>query len=127
MLDKKTNDILMVLAVGVFADKKIHSSEIQVFIRSVSGVQLSKFDLPDVSEAKALAWFEVNKYSIRKMFDGPRAEFDSWFVPVLERVGEHADKGELLHLLNMIFIADDELHNSEMAMMALVKRTWDIA
>jgi len=61
------------------------------------------------------------------MFNGPRAEFDAWFVPILERVGEHANKDALLHLLNMIFIADDEVHNSEMAMMALVKRTWGLA
>ena len=127
LLDRKTNDILTVLAVGVFADKKVHSSELQVFIRSVSGVRLSKLKLPEVSETKALAWFEVNKPTIRKMFDGPNAEFNAWFVPILERVGEHANKDELLHLLNLIFIADDENHSSEMAMMALVKHVWELA
>ena len=61
MLKSEMHDTLMVLAVGVFADKKIHSSEIQVFMRSVSRVKLSKNDESMLSEAKALSWFEMNK------------------------------------------------------------------
>lgn len=126
MLKPEMHDILMVLAVGVFADKKIHSSEIQVFIRSVSRVQLSKHDTPIMSEAKALSWFEMNKDEVRQMFAGPRSEFDSWFVPILKRVGQHADTDALLHLLNMIFLADREMHVSEMALMTLIKRVWNV-
>lgn len=126
MIQSEMNDILMVLAVGVFADKKVLSSEIQVFIRSVSRVQLSKRDIPMISEAKALTWFEMNKDEVRQKFAGPRSEFDAWFVPILERVGEHANKEACLHLLNMIFLADREIHNSETALMALIKRVWNL-
>ena len=126
MLKSEMHDILMVLAVGVFADKKIHSSEIQVFMRSVSRVQLSKRDMPILSEAKALSWFEMHKDKVRQMFAGPRSEFDAWFIPILKRVGKHADKDALLHLLNMIFLADREMHNSEMALMTLIKRVWNV-
>ncbi|WP_427452647.1 hypothetical protein [Litorimonas sp. WD9-15] len=126
MIQSEMNDILMVLAVGVFADKKIHSSEIEVFIRSVSRIRLSEYDVPKVSEAKALTWFEMNKDDIRERFNGPRSEFDAWLIPILKRVEDHADKEALLHLLNMIFLADREVHNSERAMMVLIKRVWNL-
>jgi len=126
MKQSEINDILMILTVGIYADKKIHSSEIQVFIKSVSRMNLSKRDIPKVSEAKALAWFENNKDHIRHIFSGPRSEFDRWFIPILKRVGEHADKPALLHLLNMIFLADHEMHVSETALMTLIKRVWKL-
>lgn len=126
MLKLEMHDTLMVLAVGVFADKKIHSSEIQVFMRSVSRVQLSKQGKSMLSEAKALSWFEMHKDEVRQMFAGPRSEFDAWFVPILKRVGKHADTDALLHLLNMIFLADHEMHNSEIALRALIKREWKL-
>ena len=124
MLDTKMNDILTVLAVGVFADKKIHSSEVLVFIRSVSTVQVSTLDLSLMSEAKALSWFELNKRLIKEKFEGPRDAFEAWFTPIVTRVGEHADKDAFLALLDKIFLADDEVHVSEAAMMVLVKRVW---
>lgn len=126
MPKSEMHDILLVLAVGVFADKKVHASEIQVFMRSVSRVPLLKEDRALLSEAKVLSWFEVNKDDIRKKFAGPRSEFDSWFVPILQRVGKHADKDALLHLLNMIFLADHEMHNSELALMTLIRRVWKL-
>ena len=66
MIEPEFEDILTVLAVGILADKKIISTEIQVFIRSVSSVQLSTLDLNRVSGARALSWFEMNKDFIRE-------------------------------------------------------------
>jgi len=126
MQQSELNDILMVLTVGIFADKKVHSSEISVFIKSVSRLQLSHLDIPKISEARALAWFEMNKDEVRQIFAGPRSEFDSWFIPILKRVGVHSDKEALLHLLNMIFLADREMHISETALMVLIKRIWNL-
>lgn len=125
-MQSEMNDILTVLAVGVFADKRIHSSEIQVFIRSVSRITLSNREVPKISEAEALMWFELNKDKVREIFAGPRSEFDAWFIPILKRVGAHADKEALLHLLNMIFLADQEMHISEKALMTLVQHVWGL-
>jgi len=127
MIEPEFEDILTVLAVGILADKKIISTEIQVFIRSVSSVQLSTLDLDRVSGAMALSWFEMNKDFIREKFDGPRSDFDAWLVPILERIREHVEKEEFMKLLNEIFLADDELHISESAMMVLVNMVWDKA
>lgn len=120
-------DILTVLAVGIFADKKVFASEIQVFTRSVSRVELSNLEIPMVSGAQALMWFEMNKDHIREKFDGPRAEFDDWLVPIFERVAEHADIKALLSLLNEISLADEELHISEKALMTLVGKLWGLS
>ena len=116
----------MVLTVGIYADKRIHASEVEVFIKSVSRVDLAKKDMPKLTEAKALAWFEMNKDHVRHIFSGPRSEFDAWFIPILERVGRDADKPALLHLLNMIFLADHEMHVSETALMNLIKGVWKL-
>ena len=126
MIKSKMNDILTVLAVGIFADKKIHASEIQVFIRSVSRLALSIHEIQKISEAEALLWFEMNKDDISDVFKGPQSEFDAWLVPILKRVGTYADKEALLHLLNMISLADNEVHISEAALMALIKRVWGL-
>lgn len=126
MQQTEMNDILMVLTVGIYADKKIHASEIEVFIKSVSRMNLSKHRLPTISEAKALAWFEMNKDHVRHIFSGPRSEFDRWFIPILERVGLHGDKLALLQLLRMIFLADNEMHVSELALTNLIKRVWGL-
>ena len=126
MLQSEMEDILTVLAVGIFADKKIHSSEIRVFIQSVSRLKLSNREMPTLSEAKALTWFEMNRDAVRAKFSGPRSEFDAWIVANLKRVGEHADRDVMLHLLTKIFWADNEVHNSEAAFMALIQRVWDL-
>jgi hypothetical protein len=124
MLNSEIQDILTVLAVGIYADKKVHSSEVQSFTRSVSQVSLSKNDDVTISGAKALLWFEQNRDEISAKFDGPQKEFDAWLIPILERVAQHAKTDELLRLLDDISIADDELHISEVAFIVFVKRIW---
>ena len=124
MIDTELEDILTVLAIGVYADKRIFASEIQAFTRSVSGVELSKRENSKVSGAQALMWFERHKDDIRAKFDGPRPEFDAWIVPILERVSEHGNIDELIRLLATISVADDEFHISEKAFIVLAKKVW---
>ena len=126
MGQSELDDILMVLLIGVYADKKIVSSEIKVFIRSVSRLNLSDRDLPKISEAKALAWFEMNKNHVREMFNSPRSKFERWFLPILKRVEKHGNKTTLFQILDMIFKADNEVHISEKALAVLIKRVWGI-
>ena len=126
MLDTELEDILTVLAVGVYADKRIFASEIQAFTRSVSGVALSRRENSTVTGAQALLWFEMNKDEIRDKFEGPRPEFDAWIIPILERVSEHGNIDELIGLLDIISVADDEFHISEKAFIVLVKKIWGL-
>ena len=126
MLDTELEDILTVLAVGVYADKRIFASEIQAFTRSVSSVALSRRENSTVTGAQALLWFEMNKDEIRDKFDGPRPEFDAWIIPILERVSEHGNIDELIGLLDIISVADDEFHISKKAFIVLVKKIWGL-
>ena len=124
MIDTELEDILTVLAIGVYADKRIFASEIQVFTQSVSGIELSKRENSKVSGAQALLWFEMHKDEIREKFDGPRSEFDAWIIPILYRVSEHGNIDELIGLLDTISLADDEFHISEKAFIVLAKKVW---
>ena len=126
MIETEMQDILTVLAIGVYADKRIFASEIQAFTRSVSGVELSRRENSKVSGAQALMWFELQKDDIRAKFDGPRPEFDAWIIPILQRVAEHGNIDELIGLLDTISVADDEFHISEKAFIVLVKKVWGI-
>ena len=126
MLDTELEDILTVLAVGVYADKRIFASEIQAFTRSVSSVALSRRENSTVTGAQALLWFEMNKDEIRDKFDGPRPEFDAWIIPILERVSEHGNIDELIGILDIISVADDEFHISEKAFIVLVQKIWGL-
>ena len=126
MLDTELEDILTVLAVGVYADKRIFASEIQAFTRSVSGVALSRRENSTVTGAQALLWFEMNKDEIRDKFEGPRPEFDAWIIPILERVSEHGNIDELIGILDIISVADDEFHISEKAFIVLVQKIWEL-
>ena len=126
MIEPEIQDILTVLAVGVYADKRIFASEIQAFTRSVSGVALSKRENSKVTGAQALLWFEMNKDDIRAIFDGPRPDFDAWIIPILQRVAEHGNIPELISLLDNIAMADDEFHISEKAFIVLVKKMWGV-
>ncbi len=126
MLDTELEDILTVLAVGVYADKRIFASEIQAFTRSVSGVALSRRENSTVTGAQALLWFEMNKDEIRDKFEGPRPEFDAWIIPILERVSEHGNIDELIGILDIISVADDEFHISEKAFIVLVQKIWGL-
>jgi len=126
MLDTELEDILTVLAVGVYADKRIFASEIQAFTRSVSSVALSRRENSTVTGAQALLWFEMNKDEIRDKFEGPRPEFDAWIIPILERVSEHGNIDELIGILDIISVADDEFHISEKAFIVLVQKIWGL-
>ena len=126
IIEQDMQDILTVLAVGVFADKRVFSSEIQVFTQSAMQAELPRHDMSALSGAKALLWFEQNKDEVRAKFDGPRSDFDAWLIPILERLAGNVDQEGLLRFLEKIALADEELHVSEKALIALVKRVWGL-
>jgi len=126
MISSDMNDIFLLLAVGIYADKKLYASEVEIFVKSVSRIKLSTVDNAKVSEAKALAWFEMNRADVKSKFDLPRSDFDEWFIPILKRIRKHAELDALKHMLQMIFLADNEVHVSEIALMTLVEREWGI-
>ena len=126
ILEPDIQDILTILAVGVFADKRVFSSEIQVFTESAMHAALPNREMSAPSGAKALLWFEKNKDEIRAKFDGPRSDFDAWLIPILERLAGNVDQEGLLRFLEKISLADEELHVSEEALIVLVKRVWGL-
>jgi hypothetical protein len=126
VISSDMNDVLLLLGVAIFADKRVLASEVEVFTKSVSRLKLAELDFSIVSEAKALSWFELNRDLIQSKFKLPRADFETWFLPILSRIRQHSDIEALKYLLQLIFEADAEVHVSEIALMKLVEREWDI-
>lgn len=127
MLNEDVEDILFLLGVAIFADKRVYASEIEIFTRSVSQLKLSDLDFSVVSEARALSWFTLNRELIETKFKLPRDDFERWFVPILGRIRQHADIEALKYLMQLIFEADNEVHISEVALMKLIEREWGLA
>ena len=50
------NSVLNLIAATIFADKRVYASEVEVFIKQTSQLDLIKRLEPKISEAKLLAW-----------------------------------------------------------------------
>jgi len=118
-------DILSLIAATVFADKRVFASEIDVFIKATSKLKIVNHLAPKISEAKLLAWYEMNKDEIRQKLETPY--FNDWLYDVLERLKDLPDKSEILETMRKISIADGDIHVSERALMALSERYWHAA
>ena len=125
-IPRDMEDILTLLSIAIFADKRVFLSEIQIFTRSVSSLKLSHLDFSTVTEARALNWFELNRDNLEQKFSLPTGQFEAWLCPILARIRNHADIGALKYLMQLIFEADGEVHISEKALLALLEREWSL-
>lgn len=121
-MKSELKDILSLIAAAVFADKRVFATEIDVFIKTTSKLKIVTHLAPKISEAKLLAWYEMNKDEIRKRLETPY--FKDWFYDLLERLKDIPDKSEILKTMHAISLADGDIHVSERALMALSERYW---
>ena len=121
-MKSELKDILSLFAATVFADKRVFATEIDVFIKTTSKLKIVTHLAPKISEAKLLAWYEMNKDEIRKKLEMPY--FKDWFYDLLERLKDIPDKSEILETMHAISLADGEIHVSERALMTLSERYW---
>lgn len=124
MVVSEFDDVLTLLSLSIFADKKVYASEIDTLVKAATRISLINGSPITLSEAKVLAWFETHKGDIQRKMDLPRSEFDSWLIPILKRVKVNSDRETLTHLMEMIAISDGEVHVSERALINLVKANW---
>ncbi len=123
-MSNEFDDILTILTLSVLADKKIYASEIDTLVKAATRIHLINDSQTILTEAKVLVWFENNKDKIKAKMNLPRSEFDAWVIPVLKRIKQNSDIDTLTHLMEMIAVADGEVHVSERALINLVKRNW---
>jgi len=113
----KNNDVdqavLELLAMTIFADKKIYSEEIKAFSASVQDLQSKEVLSTDFCETKIILWYELYKRPLQEKLKTHNFEF--WLEQTLERVNKSTHKPAILDAIDYIARADDEHHISEKA------------
>lgn len=125
MMSETLNDILNLLAVTVFADKRVFAKEIETFLKVTKKLKHLPNALEGLSEARLLAWFDENSDLIRNRLESP--DFESWLYGCLNRLTDFDHKPVILDLMLEIAKSDGEFHVSEQALIVLTANHWDIA
>lgn len=124
MISEELHDLLSVIAVTIFADKRVFAREIETFLKMSEEVQLLRKADDKLSEAKLLSWFDANSTMIRDKIKTPK--FESWFYGCLDRLNGLYDKEAILDIMHEIAKSDDEFHISEQALIILTANRWNL-
>lgn len=124
-MNKDVNeDLLTLLAIAVHADKKIYASEIEAFV----SVALRVLDVESVDtkefEQALHAWFDHNRDTVKAKLNA--ADFENWFVDLVDSLIEVSNKKEILDSLEEISRADEDEHVSEKALVVLTAQRWNV-
>ncbi len=123
---KKDNldSLLGLLAMTIFADKKVLSEEIKAFVGSVKYLQSMQVVVASVSEADIIMWYELNKDELKTKVTGKG--FEIWLRDCLGNLSTVKNKPAILIAMGDIANADEEVHVSEVALVALVAKHWGL-
>jgi len=121
-MKNELKDILSLIAATVLADKRILTSEVDVFMTSTRQLDIVNQLEPTISEAKLKAWFERNKNDISQKLATPY--FKDWLYEVLDRLKDVPNKAPILKVMQEISIADQDVHVSERTLIALSESYW---
>ena len=125
MFSEEINDLLSILALMIFADKRVLDDEVKAFVRLADKLQVGRDIEPRLSEAKLTVWYETNKDELKEVLGRPN--FGDWLYSRLDRLSDLPDKLSILSVLCDIASSDGEVHVSERALIKLTAQRWDIA
>jgi len=124
MFNREVEAVLSVIALSIFADKRVLSTEIAAFVKSADIIKANVHsDLP-LSEAKLLLWFEMNREQIRAKMELDAIEFKAWFEAIFNEFPRLPDKTFISEIVESIARADGELHVSEKALYVMLERNF---
>ncbi len=124
MISTQLHDLLSLFAMTVFADKRVYAQEIETFLSVAARLQEAQIIEPGLSEAKLLAWYEMNKDKILATISTP--DFEEWFCQCLKSLDHIKNKSLILKIMADIAKSDDEFHVSEKALIVLTAREWNV-
>lgn len=124
MISDELHDLLSLLAVTIFADKRVFATEIETFLKLADTIREVRKADEAISEAKLLSWFDENVDSIRHRLQ--TSDFEPWFYGCLNRLDGLHDKQALLNIIIKIAKADNEFHISEQALIVLIANHWNL-
>jgi hypothetical protein len=113
-----------VIAVTIFADKRVFAKEIETFLKMSEKVQRLRNSDDSLSEAKLLSWFDSNSAIIRDKIQTPK--FESWFYGCLDRLNGLYDMQAIIDIMSEIAKSDDDFHISEQALIVLTANHWNV-
>jgi len=119
-------DLMSLLALAVITDSVVHEVEIDVFSKTLSRINLRNIDQSSLSETEARDWFHASLATLKQRYHGDSEAFEIWFNALLDRLAAHVDQPALIHVVEMIFLADGMVHVSEKNLMTHVKTRWNI-
>ena len=125
MFPDNINSILKLLALAVFADKRVFADEIDTFINSAKNLEAFETSETDISPAKLLTWFESHRGELKDRLEN-LSTFEIWVNDILDNLSDHPEKHAILNRMIKIAKADRELHISEKALIILTARRWNI-
>lgn len=123
---EELDDVMTILAISIVADSRVANEEIEVFRKVVSKIKLSNLDIKLPSEDAAIAWLKLHRQDITSIVFGPKLTFEDRLNSLLDRLATHTDPEALIHALQMISIADGEIHDKETQLISFIKRRWQM-
>ena len=124
MLAHKMSDLLSLLALSIFIDKKVFSQEIDTFMHGVKELQDALGVELRLTEASTLSWFDKHREELKHQVESH--SFSRWIAPLLERLKPLKNKKQNLDVMYQISISDDEFHPSEKKLISLAANHWDM-
>lgn len=124
MFTETEDDILTLLGITIFADKRVFAREIESFIESASELDLGTGRSERVNNDTLLLWFEANRQELKTLHT--RTDFEPWITALIDRLAGYPHKERLLSIIYDISRSDGEIHVSETALMVLCARRWGL-
>ena len=87
MFTETIDDILKLLAVTVFADKRVFADEIDTFINSTTSLDALDNSEIDLSPDKLLVWFEKHRDDLKTHME-TNSTLETWISKILDNLSD---------------------------------------
>jgi len=119
MENAQTQSLLEVLAMAIFADKRILASEITSFVKAVKYLQAQKVIKDQLTETRIILWYETHKERLQEILT--THEFENWLHTLSVSLEHIQDPRPIFNAVKLISEADGEYHISEKAYAVLIQ------
>jgi len=125
MFNREIDAVLKVIALSIFADKRVLSEEITAFVKSADRIQSHLNSDIAITETKLLLWFELNRAELQGKMSLGALEFKRWFEILITEMPVLSDKRFITDIIEQISNSDGEFHISEKALEVMLERVFD--
>jgi len=125
MFNRQIEAVLKVIALSIFADKRVLSEEITTFVESATLLESKLNSAIKITETKLLMWFEINRAELQDKMSLRSAEFKQWFETLLSDFPVMSDKNFITDIIANIANSDQEFHISEKALNVMLDRVFE--